>query len=161
MKRLILVRHGKSSWEYDLPDDKRPLKKRGINDANLVSDLFQKKNIAVDIVISSPAVRAFSTCKIFRDKLELDSDNIETNIELYDFHGENVIKTVKNTPDNFETLMIFGHNHAFTSISNIFGNKFIDNLPTSGLVAIEFQVDSWVDIKKGNTVLTIFPRDYK
>ncbi len=57
--------------------------------------------------------------------------------------------------------MIFGHNHAFTSICNIFGNNFIDNLPTSGLVVIDFDIDSWENIKKGVTRFSIFPRDLK
>ncbi len=34
MKNLYLVRHAKSSWEYDLTDHERPLNKRGFKDAN-------------------------------------------------------------------------------------------------------------------------------
>ena len=44
MKTLYIVRHAKSSWEYDgIEDIDRPLKKRGINDAYLVSTVLQKK----------------------------------------------------------------------------------------------------------------------
>ena len=57
--------------------------------------------------------------------------------------------------------MLFGHNHALTSIVNIFGSKYIDNVPTSVLVNITFDIDNWNDIKKGVTTLTIFPRDLK
>ena len=68
---------------------------------------------------------------------------------------------MKKVSDDYKNVMIFGHNHAFTSICNIFGDKFIDNLPTSGLVVIDFNVDSWSDIKHGTTRFTIFPRDLK
>jgi phosphohistidine phosphatase len=57
--------------------------------------------------------------------------------------------------------MIFGHNHAFTSISNIFGNKFIDNLPTAGVVVINFDVNDWKKINKGQTELLIYPKQFK
>jgi phosphohistidine phosphatase len=44
MKILYIVRHAKSSWEYDgINDIDRPLKKRGIEDAYLISKVLQKK----------------------------------------------------------------------------------------------------------------------
>ncbi|MBT8257528.1 MAG: histidine phosphatase family protein, partial [Bacteroidia bacterium] len=63
--------------------------------------------------------------------------------------------------DALDSVMIFGHNHAFTSLSNSLGDRYIDNLPTSGLVKIELAIDNWGDLKKGKTVLSIFPRDLK
>lgn len=57
--------------------------------------------------------------------------------------------------------MIFGHNHAFTSISNIFGNIFIENLPTSGLVKLNIDIDNWKDLKTGTTDLLIIPKELK
>lgn len=161
MKNLIVIRHGKSSWKYDLPDDKRPLKTRGIADANLVSKNFKPRDIHPDLVLSSPAVRAFSTCEIFCENLGIPVENVQIINDLYDFQGDSVVETLKNLRENYDTVMIFGHNHAFTSICNIFGNKFIDNLPTSGLVLLKFDIDSWADLIKGETELTIFPKDLK
>jgi phosphohistidine phosphatase len=80
---------------------------------------------------------------------------------LYDFGGEYVINFIKNLDENYQNVMIFGHNHAFTSICNIFGDMFVDNLPTSGLMVIDFSIDSWKDVNKGKTRFTIFPRDLK
>ena len=57
--------------------------------------------------------------------------------------------------------MIFGHNHAFTSISNIFGTAYMDNLPTSGLVKIDFEIEDWKDLKKGVTKLIIIPKELR
>ncbi len=161
MKKLILVRHGKSSWEHNLPDDKRPLKKRGILDANLVSKEFKSQKIEPDVVMSSPANRAYSTCKIFSENFVFNLKKVKIINDLYDFQGDQVVKILKETSNSLENIMIFGHNHAFTSICNIFGSVFIENLPTSGLVVIDFDVDSWQDINKGKTVLKLFPRDLK
>tara|TARA_B100000809_G_C14784700_1_gene404269 strand:- start:47 stop:532 length:486 start_codon:yes stop_codon:yes gene_type:complete len=161
MKTLVLIRHGKSSWDHNVGDKKRPLKKRGNLDANLVSLAFKNSGLELNKVYSSPANRALSTCKIFINNLNIDNDKVAIEEDLYDFGGESVIKFLKNLNKDYQNVMIFGHNHAFTSICNIFGNSFIDNLPTSGLVVIDFDTYSWSDINKGNTRFTIFPRDLK
>nr|WP_321247655.1 histidine phosphatase family protein [uncultured Psychroserpens sp.] len=161
MKTLVLVRHAKSSWKHNVGDKERPLKKRGIADANLVSIAFKNRELEFNKVYSSPANRALSTCKIFINNLSIDNDKLVIDEDLYDFGGECVIEFLKNLNEGYQNVMIFGHNHAFTSICNIFGSTFIDNLPTSGLAVIDFDVNSWTDINKGNTRFTIFPRDLK
>ena len=161
MKTLILVRHGKSSWKYDLPDRDRPLKSRGITDATLVSEKFKERNISPDRVISSPANRAFSTCKIFLQNLGISSKVLEINDEIYDFGGQNVIQFIKELDDAIHSVMIFGHNHAFTSIANSYGDKFIDNLPTSGLVKLNFDITNWNDLKQGTTEFIIIPKELR
>jgi phosphohistidine phosphatase len=57
--------------------------------------------------------------------------------------------------------MIVGHNHAFTSIANMMGSTYMDNLPTCGFVIIQFEEDSWENISVGTTLKTIFPRHLK
>lgn len=161
MRQLILVRHAKSSWEHDVNDKERPLKDRGFKDAALVSNSFKNSDFSPEIIFSSPAKRALSTSKIFIKNLSLDENLLQIKEELYDFSGQSVINFLTKMDDRYEKIMIFGHNHAFTSICNIFGDKFIDNLPTSGLVVINFDVSSWQNIKNGITKLTIFPRDLK
>jgi phosphohistidine phosphatase len=155
------MRHGKSSWKFDVPDRERPLNNRGKTDAKLVASHFIKQNAAPNIFFSSPAKRALNTCKIFISSCDLSENSLSVVEDLYDFGGERVINFIKNLPDTFNEIMIFGHNHAFTSITNIFGSTFIDNLPTSGLVKINFDVNSWSDIKSGQTELILIPKDLK
>ena len=161
MKRIIFVRHAKSSWEHEVNDEKRPLKKRGITDAVLVSKDFVNSNIRPEIVFSSPAKRAFETCKIFVRNLNIIEENVRINDALYDFGGQNVVQFIKLMANNYKTVMIFGHNHALTSIVNTYGTTYVDNLPTSGLVVIDFDIENWSDLNQGKTVKTIFPRDLK
>ena len=161
MKKLILVRHAKSSWEFNVSDRERPLKKRGVNDAELVSLSFIKSPVNIDFIYTSPAKRAYSTCEIFTKNLDFPVDKIKESEELYDFGGEGVMNFIKTLDNQLNTIMIFGHNYAFTSIVNLYGNRYIDNLPTSGLVLIEFDVKSWEDVKYGQTKLVLLPRDLK
>lgn len=161
MKTIIIMRHGKSSWKYDAGDRLRPLKTKGLNDAKLVSEQFLRISELPDKIFSSPAKRAFETSKIFLKTSDKSENEVTIIEELYDFNGRNVIDFLKNLDNNIDSVMIFGHNHAFTSISNIFGDNFIENLPTSGLVKINFNIDNWKSLEKGKTELIIFPKDLR
>ena len=68
---------------------------------------------------------------------------------------------IKELDDSWDRVMLVGHNHAFTSIANMLGNKYIDNVPTCGFIMIEFNIDNWKKIKTGTTVKIVFPRDLK
>ena len=161
MKEIILIRHGKSSWEHDVTDRERPLKTRGINDIKLVANHFFNSKSVPKIIFSSPARRALSTCEIFMNTLNIAKEQVVVVEELYDFDGRNVIDFIKNLSNEYNEVMIFGHNHAFTSISNIFGDTFIDNLSTSGLVKLKFDINDWNDLKKGITEFIIIPKELK
>lgn len=161
MKSITLVRHGKSSWEFDVSDFLRPLKNRGVDDAKLVANQYVSLGLLPGVIYSSPAVRAFSTCKIFLGAFNLSEDSVTIKDDLYDFGGESVINFIKRLPNDYNSVMLFGHNHAFTSIANIFGDKFIDNLPTSGLIKINFDISDWKDLKQGTTELLIIPKELR
>lgn len=159
MKTLILVRHGKSSWDYSVDDKDRPLQERGINDGHLVSKKFKSRDVAIDAVFSSPANRALHTCMIFLRQINIPFTKLQVTNDLYDFSGESVLKFVKKLDDRFDTVMIFGHNDAFTNVANSLGNSYIDSVPTTGLVQLDFEVKGWASVTKGTTTQTIFRKD--
>ncbi|MCF7560637.1 histidine phosphatase family protein [Sabulilitoribacter multivorans] len=161
MKNIIIVRHAKSSWEFNVSDHERPLKSRGVNDANLVSKAFKESNTAIDLVISSDAVRARTTADIFVNTLKISDYMVSLNHDLYDFSGNDLINVIKSVRNSVNNLMLFGHNHAITYFVNSFGDLYIDNVPTCGLVALQFDIENWSDLRKGKTIKTIFPRDLK
>ncbi len=158
MKELTLVRHAKSSWELDLPDNQRPLNPRGIRDANKVSNILKKAGFIPDLVLSSNAVRAKTTAETFIKNLNISSNICHFNHELYDFTGEYLTFHIKNCSNNVNHVMVFGHNDAITNFVNTYGNKFIDNVPTCGVVTIKFDTDRWNQIKHGEIIQTIFPK---
>ncbi|WP_290470797.1 histidine phosphatase family protein [Lacinutrix sp. MedPE-SW] len=161
VKRLYLVRHAKSSWKYDLPDFDRPLKKRGFNDAKLVSNHLKTFSLSPDLIISSGANRAKTTADIFVENLNLKSVNFIINNDVYDFSGESLLSVLKSCDKNIDKLLIFGHNYALTNIANTYGNTYIENITTSGFVEIHFNIDSWSQIKKGETKTILFPKHLK
>jgi phosphohistidine phosphatase len=161
MKTLYMARHAKSSWKQDVIDHQRTLKGRGRRDGDLVSEYVAKNYKAPEMIVSSDAVRALSTANYFKKAFEVADEDFSTNNSLYDFSGQNVMEVIKNLDNSQERIMIVGHNHAFTSIANMLGNQYIDNLPTCGFVIIEFDVESWSDISTGKTATMVFPRHLK
>ncbi|APY12268.1 histidine phosphatase family protein [Seonamhaeicola sp. S2-3] len=161
MKNLILIRHAKSSWEYNVIDHERPLKKRGINDARIVSNFLRGKIKSLDKILSSDALRTKLTAQIFLEKLNIDENIVEYNHSLYDFEGSDLLRVIKSSDNSINNLMIFGHNYALTTFVNTYGSEYIDNVPTSGVVVIEFDIKKWQDLERGTTILKVFPRDLK
>lgn len=161
MKKLILIRHAKSSWEYDVIDHERPLKKRGINDAKLVAEELKAYNIKPDKILVSDAMRTKLTAQIMLPVLDIPYNEAVFKHKLYDFAGSDLVDVIKSADDAITILMVFGHNHAITAFANTYGNVYIDNVPTSGVVIFEFDTSKWSEISPGKTLHTIFPRDLK
>jgi phosphohistidine phosphatase len=61
----------------------------------------------------------------------------------------------------YNSLIIFGHNEAITKFVNKFGDLLIDNVPTSGVVSLQFDIKDWKNLSKGKTLNTVFPSHYK
>ncbi|WP_372794135.1 histidine phosphatase family protein [Lutibacter sp.] len=162
MKTLYIVRHAKSSWEYEgIKDIDRPLKKRGINDAYLISNVLQKKISSPDVFISSCANRALHTAMIFSYSFNYPLANLKLSKSLYSFSDGYLIKTVKALDDGFDSAIIFSHDHGISDFVNKFGDKLLDHVPTCGVVGIKFDTNHWKNIKSGKTFLTEFPKNYK
>ncbi len=161
MKNLIVVRHAKSSWNVPSNDSDRPLDKRGIKDAHLVSVnciLHLPKSF---MIWSSTAKRAMDTALIFAQNISYPVENIIFKEELYTFDEENLEKSIRSCPNDYDNVILFGHNAAITNFVNKFGDLLIINIPTTGFVHLQFNSDSWQSIIKGRIHKTIFPKDLK
>jgi phosphohistidine phosphatase len=159
MKTLILIRHAISSWEDRISDFDRDLIPCGIKNSVKCS----KKSIDLidnDFLIwSSGAKRAIETAKIFLKNWKLAISLIEIKNELYTFDSNKLELIVKSCPNDCKSLILFGHNSAITDFVNKFGDIFINNVPTSGLVSINFEINNWNNLTKGHINKVIFPRD--
>ena len=161
MKRLILIRHAKSSWENSLSDLNRPLSNRGYSDARIMSGIYNKLNINVDCIFCSPALRTKQTAQIFIKNI--NSVNItDYNIDstLYDFIGKNVEIFIKNLNNSLHSVMIFTHNNSCNNILSKFSNIQGLLVPTCGILIFEFDVSLWENINSGKCNY-YFPKNFK
>ena len=161
MKTLYLVRHAKSSWEHDVIDHERPLNKRGFKDANLVSNHLKDNIVLPDLILSSDAMRAKTTASIFVKNLEIPLEDVILNHQLYDFSGRDLTEVITNCDDTINVLMVFGHNHALTAFVNTYGDTYTGNVATSGFTHIEFDIDSWKNLRSGKTKRSLYPKQLK
>lgn len=161
MKNLILIRHAKSSWHAPLKDKDRPLEYRGIKDAHLVAENCLDFIPKTFLIWSSPAKRAYETALIFSQNILYPIENININEALYTFDENILEQIVKSGSNDYENVILFGHNEAITNFVNKFGDVFIENVPTSGFVSLEFESNTWQNISRGKTIKTLFPKELK
>ena len=88
-------------------------------------------------------------------------ESIVYNEALYTFDERQLEKIIKSCSNTYDSLILFGHNAAITNFVNKFGDVFIDNVPTSGFVSLQFDTDYWKRINKGKTQKIIAPKDLK
>lgn len=164
MKKLVIIRHAKSSWKFpELKDMERPLNKRGIKDAPLMAKVLKKIAPGPDLIISSPAVRAMEIAKVIASKLDYSKKKILNEPVLY-FHSENeIIDLVKALDNKYKLIFLVGHNPVFTELVNVLSNSSIDNLPTSGAFGIQFDCENWSEVArgKGKEIFFEFPKKYR
>lgn len=159
MKTLYIIRHAKSSWDGSAVDDlDRPLNERGKLDAPRMGKRLKEKDIHPDIMLSSPAKRALSTGRRIAKILKYPKEAIATDRRLYHADEETILSVVQELKDKFNNVILFSHNPGLTDFVNtlINGEFDIDNVPTCGVVAFQFDVDSWKDITWGKGKMLFF-----
>jgi phosphohistidine phosphatase len=162
MKKLLIIRHSKSSWKDPSKEDyDRPLNKRGKRDAPFMGRLLNNNGLFPDKIVSSGAKRARKTAKIIKEQLVFEKD-IEFNDDIYYKDEEDIVSLIKQTSDDVETLYLIGHNPMLNFLAYHFVD-FVENIPTTGIVSVEFDVTSWSDISPSNATLDRFeyPKKYK
>jgi phosphohistidine phosphatase len=135
--------------------------KRGIRDAHEVSIEISQFLPKTYIIWSSTAARASETALIFAQNMSYPIESIIYKDDLYTFDDKHLEKVIKSCDNSLESVILFRHNEAITNFVNKFGDIFIENVPTSGFVSLQFDAENWNIISKGKTHKTIFPKDLK
>jgi phosphohistidine phosphatase len=148
MKTLYIVRHAKSSHENGVKDWERPLADSGVERANKISGLLKKKKISPDKIISSHAFRALNTAIIFAMNLDYPVNKIDITDDLYETNTNSIVGLIKKQSNEISSLMIFGHNPAFTDLYNELTGENME-LSTSSAACIQFDVNDWNKIQTG------------
>ena len=150
MKKLVFLRHAKSSWDYHVEDFDRPLSVRGINDINRVSlrniNFFKK----FQIFLTSPANRAFHTATILTRNVFKTYENLRVIKELYSFNYKNVIDYVLKLDNIYSNVVLIGHNPAFSIAAEHLSETTPPELKTSDWIMLEFKQNEWSKIGLGN-----------
>lgn len=151
MKKIILVRHGKSAWDDpNLTDHNRPLADRGLEDVPEMALRLKEKGLIPDLMISSTAIRASQTAEILAEVLHLPKSKIVYDKNLYHASYAMILKCIQRQDDANELIFVVGHNPGMNDFIDFFGGRF-DNLPTSGQYALLVDTDHWQQLRPENT----------
>lgn len=157
MKRLFLIRHAKSSWsDPDLRDFDRPLNKRGKHDAPVMGARLARHKVKPDLILASPARRAFKTAKVMASEIGCPSKKIQTDKAIYLADVPTLMNVLRKIDSACETVFLFGHNPGLTMLANFLTNDHIDNIPTCGIFCINFEIASWREVSQGNGRVAFF-----
>ena len=156
-KRLVLIRHGKSLYDdYVANDIERHLAARGYHDVEQTALWLKQNNIFPDAMVSSPAIRAYSTCLIVANHFSFQAEKVLIKDAIYEASDNALLYVINELPAIADTVFLFGHNPAFTSIVSKLTNEEFRHLPTSAAVIIEFNQVQWneIDLHSGNLTNT-------
>lgn len=163
MKKLFIIRHAKSSWATpSLADRQRPLNNRGFRDAPFMAKLLQKTGVKPDLILSSPAKRAYTTACFFAEAFRIPEKDIQKDDRIYHAFPSDVVDIIQNLPEDIETVLLFGHNPTFTSVANKYADQTILNMPTCSIAHVEADISDWNDFNKGTASMVAFhyPKQY-
>lgn len=117
---------------------------------------FKERELTPNLLYSSPARRAWKTCKVFAEELNVSKSAIKTEKELYHASEEILLGLVRKLSNKRDTVLLFGHNPGLTNFANLLTGEFIINIPTCGMAMIAFRVKDWKDIAPGKGKLEFF-----
>jgi len=150
MKKIILLRHAKSSWDdSSLEDHDRPLGPRGLKDMPMMAKRLKAKAIYPNRILSSTALRAIQTAEIILKELGLAESLMIITENLYHASASTILNEIKKQPDHLETLFLVGHNPGFNDFIELLGGA-IHNLPTSGQYGFKAAIDFWQELNIGH-----------
>ena len=172
MRRLMLLRHAKT--EADAPsgsDHDRRLDERGLIDAAEIGGWIAAHPPFPDAVKVSPAVRSVQTWDIVRESMKASAPapDVKQVEALYGADPAVLLHVIhaaaKRDP---QRLLLVGHNpgmHEAALMLTGSGNAaaraaLADNLPTSGLVVLDFDIADWRDaaFRGGRLELFVSPK---
>jgi phosphohistidine phosphatase len=142
-RRLLVLRHAKSSWADSAADDwERGLTARGRRDATHVGELLRRLSLVPDIIISSDAVRAETTARLVADAAGY-AGKVVLSSSLYHATPDKVIDVLRDVRDrSARAIMIVAHNPGLEDlIARLTGERVA--MPTAALANVALPIEAW------------------
>lgn len=161
-RTLVLVRHGKSSWDYDVDDHERPLSGRGRRDAEALGRLLSQRSLHPDLVLCSTATRTKQTWDYAKSG-GADAGKIEYLREIYHAWVPELLAMIREVPDEIHTLLVLGHapgipdlvEHLCVRTESPDWAQMDSKFPTSALAVVNVP-GPWAELGKGRAELASF-----
>jgi phosphohistidine phosphatase len=111
-------------------------------------------NSIPELIVSSDSQRTRDTATFLLN--EFRNTSIDFTNELYHASPHQILNVIHQVPNNVETVMVLAHNPGITYAFDSLASVNIDNVPTSGVGAIRFDVNSFHEIQPNSGKLEFF-----
>ena len=159
MKRLILTRHAKSSWDDPLtPDHDRPLNERGKAAAADLGQWLASRGYVPDEVLCSDSLRTRKTFSGIAPALP-GTPVLELKPALYHAGPDVMLAVLRHAVGN--TVMMIGHNPGIVEFATRLAahpptNPEFGRYPTGATLVLDFLVPDWANVAFGLGVTVDF-----
>ena len=161
MKRLLILRHAKSSWaDSSISDWQRPLDERGRRDAPRAGQWLRERSLVPDVIITSDAVRARTTAEAVAEAAGY-AQEIIVEPSLYRAKPTDLLTVLHGVRSEVRTVLVVGHNPGLEELVQQLTGEGHD-LPTAALVHIAMAIAGWSEVTTATAasiVDTWRPRD--
>jgi phosphohistidine phosphatase len=161
--RLMLLRHGSAQRSRPGESDfDRELEARGRADAGKLGAYLARHQLVPDRVLVSPARRAHDTWAIAAASCP-PAPPAHHDPRLYDANAETILGIVKEATES-TTVLVVGHNPGLHDLAMLLiasgdvenRERLHENLPTAGLVVIDFAAGAWSKVHPESGRLELF-----
>lgn len=144
LRRLIVMRHAKSSWNTTASSDhERPLNDRGRRDAPRIGAKLVELGWTPDFILSSDAQRTQETTAGLNESFP---EPVPATFlrSLYLAGPKSVREETAHVDDSVECLLVLGHNPGWEQlVYDLSGEQVVMKTATAALLTRE--IDSWSD----------------
>jgi phosphohistidine phosphatase len=117
MKRLLLLRHAKSSWDDAMLDDReRPLAPRGKRAAGQICGYLLQQDLSPALVLCSSARRTRETLAGLMPAIRTDA-TVRIEEQLYGADAESLLRRIRAVDDSVPSVLAIGHNPAMHDLA--------------------------------------------
>ncbi|MEZ5525741.1 MAG: histidine phosphatase family protein [Pseudomonadales bacterium] len=149
MKLLTLIRHGAAEDPLNYKRDfDRPLRNKGLKQANAMGALLKQLDFSFDQMFSSSALRARETAQIIYEKLAPNSRPLLIEDDLYSFEAQALFNFVELIDDNIEHAVIVGHNPALSYLANELLRDPVPGMNTCTTIQMTLKVETWIEVNR-------------
>ncbi len=158
MKTLMLLRHGAAvNPRPHLPDRDRALACDGVNEVRALARELNEDMFEIDLIISSPAVRAISTTQILMKEMAARTKFLSVLEPLYSVEPQGLSRIIQGTDRKIKHLLVVGHQPELEGLTCSIMNQSVHLHPCS-MAMFAFDVKSWRDLFDSRPVRTILRR---
>ena len=159
-RRLVVLRHAKSSYPSGVVDHERPLGARGVVDARAAGAWIRDHVGIPDRVIVSSALRTRQTWILASEELGFpsvggagDAGHVSIEPRVYEAWAPTLVEVLRELPAEVTTALLVGHNPGCETLAHDLARDsdpaaaaaLALKYPTSGIAVLDLEVD-WASL---------------